>query len=233
MTETLSRRELGAQLQALPEFGDPLPKREIEIFIEIEAVLHLYELLCPRDEERDAWQAWALVSGYFIQGINDRPDAQRKCLLMRERLRYVKTSIAWRWWLRWYKDLHETARLYAFTQNQNPFSISFRCREYEVTLRNERLSVYEQLFDGTASEAEPYPRPSIEAGHFTFEMEGIRHEVEISQAMIDVSSAEWPSRELNSASQRPVIDIAWKELLETAQELDQMEADGQFPELGH
>src|SRR5712692_908494 len=114
MNRNASWKTLASQLRELPQFSKPGSQREIDLFLEIEAVLHCYETICPEPQGRDARQAWALITGYFIRGINDTPAIQKQCLLLRDRLRYVQTATAWRWWLDSYMRQPDAVRLYAF-----------------------------------------------------------------------------------------------------------------------
>ncbi len=227
-------KSLITQLRAQPQFPQKLPRREIEIFLEIEAVLYLYETLCPQEEGRDAWQAWALVSGYFIQGINDQPAAQRQCLLLRESLRYVRTATAWRWWLTRYANQQpETVRLYKFISNDKQNGIKFRRKTYEVILGSERLPVYQRLFTEQAAEPEVYVTPFAQAGIYRFEVGGSPHEVEISEKMAEFANKERPTQLLDADRPRPAIEVTWNDLLASARELDDLENVGQFPERGN
>ncbi len=118
---------------------------EIELLFEIEAVLHLYETLVPSATERPAQQAWAFVSGYSIRNLNDTPEQRRMCLLLREHLKYVKTSSAWRWWLKWYTEQPSDIRLYQFSKMPDG-NWAFEQRMYDVALRTERLEAYRAHF---------------------------------------------------------------------------------------
>ncbi|MCC7447127.1 MAG: hypothetical protein IT324_06910, partial [Anaerolineae bacterium] len=94
--------ELWSALSAMfPKIQSWRPNEQV-IFFEIEAILHLYERLVPAADNRPPTEAWALVSGYCSGTINAALEARQMCLLLRERLVYVRTASAWRWWLAWY-----------------------------------------------------------------------------------------------------------------------------------
>lgn len=233
MSRKAAWKELVSQLRTLPQFSKQGQKREVELFLEIEAVLHLYETLCPQEEGRDARQAWALITGYFVQGINDVPDAQKQCLLLREQLRYVRTATAWRWWLKWYIGQPKAVRLYEFGLDIGQNSPSFRQKHYEVAFRNERLAVYAQLFTQPTAKPEVDPRPFAPAGCYHFEVEGSLREVEITDVMTAFAAEKRPACPLNTSPHREALEVTWDDLLATACELDWLEAEGQFSEPGH
>src|SRR5258708_8756621 len=131
MNRVASWRALVSQLKTLPQFSKLDHPREIELFLEIEAVLHFYETICPEPQARDAHQAWALITGYFIRGINDMPAIQKQCLLLRDHLRYVRTATAWHWRLDSYMRQPSAVRLYAFQPNARGIGLGFEQKRYE------------------------------------------------------------------------------------------------------
>ncbi len=208
-------------------------QREWIIFFEIETIFHLYERLVPADTNRPAAEAWALVSGYCSGTINTEPEAREMCLLLRERLQYIRTASAWKWWLRhWYVELPSEYRLYRFTESL----AGFIQQRHEAALGGERLMRYEQVtqLEGTEPTEAPSPLLPAAAGKYAIQIEGSLLTVEISEAMASTfASQAHPTRELPNRVENPPIHVDLESLAQLGQELDVLEAEAEIEPRGN
>lgn len=216
--------DLPQQIKQVPSCPKSWTQRDIELFLEVETILYLYELLVPENPSRSALEAWVLISGYMITGVNDQPYQQRACLLLRQRLRYVKTASAWHWWFRWYREQPEPIRLYKVERLAED-TLTFHQQAYSAVLRGERLAAYERLL--TAVSIEPPQETKhrwAEAGTYHYSVDGQTFAVNINEAMAKVADTSTPRYPLQARSSREPLAIDLDELLITAQEVDNLEA---------
>lgn len=214
--------DLPQQLKRAPGFPNDWMKSDFELFLELEAVLHLYEVLVPEAEKRSARDAWSLVSGYIVVGLNDQPEQQRMCLLLRQRLRFLKTASAWRRWLRWYREQPESIRLYAISTRADS-RLEFRQQLYSAVLREQRIAAYTKLASAEILDHENSELRWASEGTYTYWAEGQPFTIEINKAMAQFADRPMPSRRLPSRSRRTPIEVDLDVLLETARELDELE----------
>ena len=215
--------DLPRNLQQVPAFPQTWTPRNLEIFLEVEAILHLYELLIPESASRSALDAWELVSGYIIAGVNDQPEQQRMCLLLRQRLSYIKTGSAWQWWFRWYREQPQAIRLYKVEQKVGD-AVDFRQQIYGSALREERLTAYERLIMAeTISGSESTEIHWARAGHYHYSIDGQAFDIRFNEAIASFADTPTPSRNVHPRFERSLLRIELEELLETAQELDARE----------
>ncbi len=234
-TKTIKGRwgDLPQQIKQVPSCPKSWTQRDTELFLEIETVLHLYELLVPEKTPRSALEAWVLISGYMIAGVNDQPDQQRACLLLRQRLRYVKTASAWHWWFRWYREQPEPIRLYKIEQ-QSKDVFSFHPQIYGPGLRDERLTAYERLFTAASVESQQVAkRRWAEAGTYHYSVDGQTFAIDISEAIAQFADTPTPAYPVSVHSGRETLTIDLDELVLTAREVDQLEAGLRLPSRGN
>ena len=222
-------RQLKTDLKKLLDRPIEWKDREYDVFFEIEAILHLYEMVFPDQSTHRADDAWMLIAGYGIPGISDT--TLRSCLLLREQLRYVKTASAWRSWLKWYKK--QPICLYDI-KPESDGALYFRQRHYGVELRADRLAAYEALFTAEGRGRDDLDSPeAAPAGRYTFMVDGTLYEIEISEAMAAFAHTTTPSCNLPRHTERSPIWIDLEALLETARELDDLEAQLKIPTRGN
>ncbi|MCC7452335.1 MAG: hypothetical protein IT324_33345 [Anaerolineae bacterium] len=224
-------RQLKADLKRLSNVPKTWNTHDYDVFFELEAVLHLYEVLVPDQESRHVEDAWILLSGYSVPGINDDAEAMRRCLLLRGQLHYLKTASAWRFWLNWYTDQPVEIRLYETFQSSE--GNVFRRRDYGANLRSERLAAYERLFTQIEYEEKASVLNPAPVGEYTFTIDGTPYTVSISEAMATFAHNAEPVRDLSKRSKRAPIIIDLDALVVSAQELDRKEVDARIAKPGN
>ncbi len=198
-------------------------KRDLDLFIEVEVMLFLAETLIPNAEQRRPKDIWTLVTGYAIRGVNDEHNHLRACLIVRERLRYVKTQTSWNNWLRWYFGQPESLRLYRFDHKDDK-QYYFR-KGYDVPLISERISAYEMYCTIRPQVESGRVRRPAGAGQYQFQYGQALYEVEISETMASFAHSQVPKRDLIDRYQRSSLRVDLDKLLETAAQLDARESD--------
>ncbi len=196
--------------------------QEWELFFEVEAVLHLYETLVPQAERRNANDAWALISGYCVKGVNAASPEREMCIRLRHNLKYVKAATRWRYWLNWYSAQPVGMRLYQFDE-RNADVLSFQQRVYEAAFRELRLRQYANLFTQVLIPTK-HSRSFAGEGTYTFKVAKKRYSVTITPQMAAFADAEMPKRTLHLRSERQPLHIDLDGLAGAATELDEREA---------
>lgn len=214
---------LHQSLLTLPERPDEWRARDIEMLMEVEAVLYLYVNLTPDSAARSARDAWTLVSGYLIMGLNDSEVARQRCLRLRAQLRYVRTYSAWKRWLRWYEEQPEELRFYGFeTLPDNTLHVTPKF--HDVILYGERVAAYEERCTITPSGAATVKiTPFASAGHYEFSVNDSRWAVDINEVMAAQAQVQPPQQAIALRSTREAITITFDALKAVAHELDQRE----------
>jgi hypothetical protein len=214
--------DLRAALESLPDRPRDWHAHEFELFFEIETVLHLHESLILETNLRSAYDAWGIISGYCVDGINAQFPARQMCINLRNNLRYVKSANAWRFWLNWYKTQPEGIRLYRF-EFRDQDVLNFRQRVYEAAFRELRLKTYAELF-APRTPATRDSRPFAEAGDYTFKSDETRYRVTITPQMAAFAQEPYATLKLPTRVDRPSLQIDLDHLSCIAEELDQREA---------
>lgn len=220
------RNLLRDNLSSLPQWR----RSEYLLFFEIEAVLYIYEQLIPEVGLRSAKQAWTIISGYAVpQLLKFHPNAQAIALHARQQIRYVKTTTAWAHWLNWYIQQPAGLCLYRIEADGKFY------QRAGVTLRQERISCYQQLMTPQTDEHALPDRPLAESGRYVFEVNHTQHAVDIpdflslqQKDVLDRTSAK-PYVPRTSEPIRVDLD----ELNTIAAELDQKEINLQIEPLHH
>lgn len=207
-------------------------RRDVELLMEVEALLYLYESMTPDDDARSAKDAWALVSGYCIAGLNDSDDQRVRCLRLRAQLQYVRTSTAWIKWLRWYQDHDETLKLYTFQIMENG-DHHFRSKLHEAVLRRERIAAYEERCTALVTDAQAEVKPFASAGRYTFFSDDTPYSVDISETMAAFAQTMISPTPMPRRATCEPIAIDFDALHRAAGTLDQKEDDLSFSRRGN
>lgn len=225
--------DLVQKFKHLPNYPENWTLVNLATFLELEAVLYLYEVLVPESQARSAWDAWALVSGYTIAGINDQPEQERMCLLLRQNLRYLKTASAWHWWFHWYQAQPESIRLYHITRRADD-SYGFDQQIYGTALRTERIAAYARLTETVDDSTNRDPLWAT-AGTYEYWIDKQPFTVQITESIAAYATTPLPTYALKPRKERKPLRISLDDLRTTARELDDLEATLNFPaeERGH
>jgi len=201
-------------------------EHELSLFLEVEALLHLVETL---RSDLNAQEAWMLVSGYVVEGLNDTPDQRRMCLQLRIHLRYVKTASAWRSWFTWYREQPLQARLYTSSQDKRLERVG------GCVLMEDRLEAYEALLIGQE-------QTSIVASHeeyasagqeYTFIVDGVAQKLMIPAEFQQFAGLQTSGRIVPSRTRREALIVNLHTLLQTAAEIDALEFEVGIAKRGH
>lgn len=198
--------------------------RDFELFFEIETILHFYETLIADGEKRPVREAWALLSGYHVPGIDDQAVQRQQSLKLRQHLQYIKTASSWRWWLDWYRTQPDSIRLYQFLQSPND-ELLFN-QTYGVLLYEDRLTAYGKVFSSSPDRRKKRkPVAWAVAGDYQFELNNQWVDVKIPEAFAGFAENPWPMRDLPRRTQSEAIKINLERLLEIALKLDLCEQE--------
>ncbi len=219
-------KTLQRQFRRLEGIPKDWKSNEYALFFEIEMLLYLYECLVPRRDARDAALAWGLASGYFVpQLIEHDPAARQKLLNTRQRIRYVRTISAWRFWLRWYRSQPADIRLYDISED-NRFE-----QRSGVPFRHQRLEAYRAIFDlDEVTTAYAKPNRTASSGMYSFEIDDEMYQVTIPELPPKVEAQDTLSPPVQARQSPEPIELDLNALMESAKELDTREAKLDFVE---
>jgi hypothetical protein len=215
-------KTLAQALHELPDRPSGWQRRDAELFMEVEALLYLYVSLTPDAQARSAGDAWALVSGYCITGLNDQDEPRRRCLRLRAQLRYMRTISAWKSWLRWYQDQPETLRLFSLDELPNG-DLHCALKLHSALLYDQRIAAYEERCTQIEPTTPRQPQPFASAGEYRIFVDNVPQAVKITEAMAAFAAQTPPVTPLLRRSQREPLVIHFNELQYAAIELDQKE----------
>jgi hypothetical protein len=213
--------DLRPAFQSLSDCPTDWHVREYDLFFEVEATLHLCEILIQAEAQRDARSAWGIISGYCVSNLNAHTPQRQMCVCLRHNLRYVKTPTAWHFWLNWYRRQPQSVRLYRF-ELSSPKTLIFRQQMHTAPLRERRLAAYEDLFaERVSSVVEPLPFAG--ADDYTFHVDDRIYRVTISPEMASFARQPAPTRTVSMRTQLPPLEIDLDAVSQMAEELDQRE----------
>jgi hypothetical protein len=201
--------------------------RDAEFFVEVEAILYLYTMLESDPNLHLARDAWALVSGYIIPGVNDSLQARQYCARLRARLRYLRQNTGWQRWQAWYAEQPPPMRLFSFHRREDGQD-TVKVNLHDCLLYQERKTLYETLCTDTHFEPVSTfpPRPFAPPGRYTFMTRDEQHyEIMLTEAFAQMSRTPMTTLPPKPYKQRDPVCITLHQLAETARWLDAFEAE--------
>jgi hypothetical protein len=135
------KKKLVGELAKLASTGSAqLPEGTYGWIFDVELGLRLMERLQPGQPATDVW---ALLTGYPVAGVSEKPEARRMCAVARQRIRTLRTAHQWKEHLALYAGLSDLVRMYDVALPGGKFS-----RRSTLPYMPER----ERIYDGALQE---------------------------------------------------------------------------------